>query len=46
MDFTLSQELKTMQEMARDFTKKEILPKVNEDEKNCRFQREIVGRIG
>lgn len=46
MDFTLSKELKTIQEMARDFAEKEILPKVNEDEKNCRFQREIVGKMG
>ncbi|MDI7261155.1 MAG: acyl-CoA dehydrogenase family protein [Thermodesulfobacteriota bacterium] len=46
MDFTISEELKKMQEMARDFTKKEILPKVNEDERNHRFQREIVQKMG
>lgn len=46
MDFTIPEELRTMQEMARDFAKKEILPKINEDEKNHRFQREIVSKMG
>lgn len=46
MDFTIPEELKKMQEMARDFAKKEILPKVNEDERNHRFQREIVQKMG
>lgn len=46
MNFTLPEELKTMQEMARDFVKKEILPKVNGDEKNHRFQLEIVRKMG
>ena len=46
MDFTIPEELKKMQEMARDFAKKEILPKVNEDEKNHRFQHEIVRKMG
>jgi glutaryl-CoA dehydrogenase (non-decarboxylating) len=46
MDFTLPEELKRMQQMARDFVKKEILPKVNEDENNHRFQREIVRKMG
>ena len=46
MDFTIPEELKTMREMAQDFAKKEILPEVNEDEKNHRFQREIVIKMG
>ncbi len=46
MDFTISEELKTMQEMARDFANKEILPKIKEDEKNHRFQDEIVRKMG
>ncbi len=46
MDFTIPEELKKMQEMALDFVQKEILPKINEDEKNHRFQREIVSKMG
>ncbi len=46
MDFTVPEELKKMQEMTRDFVKKEILPKIQEDEKNHRFQREIVRKMG
>lgn len=46
MEFTLSDELKAMQEMARDFVRNEILPKINEDERNHRFQREIVRKMG
>lgn len=46
MDFAIPDELKTMQEMARDFVKKEVLPKVNEDEKNHRFPRETVRKMG
>ncbi len=46
MDFTVPGELKKMQEMARDFAKKQILPTVNEDERNHRFQDEIVRRMG
>ena len=46
MDFTIPEELKTMQEMARDFVKKEVLPRVNEDEKNRHFPRETVRKMG
>jgi len=46
VDFTLPEELKTMQEMACDFAKKEILPRINEDEKNHRFQHELVKKMG
>jgi glutaryl-CoA dehydrogenase (non-decarboxylating) len=46
MDFTLSEEHRATQEMARDFVKKEIIPKVMEDEKNHRFQREIIDKMG
>lgn len=46
MDFTIPKELRTMQEMARDFLKKEVLPRVKEDEKNHRFPRELVKRMG
>jgi glutaryl-CoA dehydrogenase (non-decarboxylating) len=46
MDFAIPDELKTMQEMVRDFVKKEVLPKVNEDEKNHRFPRETVRKMG
>ncbi len=46
MEFAIPDELKKMQEMARDFVKKEVLPKVNEDEKNHRFPRETVRKMG
>ncbi len=46
MDFRIPEELKKMQEMVRDFAQKEILPKISEDEKNHRFQREIVSKMG
>jgi glutaryl-CoA dehydrogenase (non-decarboxylating) len=46
MDFKIPEELVTMQEMARDFVKKEVLPRVNEDERNHRFPRETVRKMG
>ena len=46
MDFAISSELKAMQKMARDFAESEIIPRINEDEKNHRFQRDIVGKMG
>jgi len=46
MDLRIPEELVTMQEMARDFVKKEVLPRVNEDEKNHHFPRETVRKMG
>jgi len=46
MDFTLNEELKSLQEMARHFVKNEVRSKINEDEKKHRFQREIVEKMG
>jgi glutaryl-CoA dehydrogenase (non-decarboxylating) len=46
MDFNISDELKMLQKLVRDFAIKEILPIVAEDERNQRFQREIVKKMG
>ena len=46
MDFNFSEDLKILQKSVRDFAKKEILPTVAEDERNHKFQVEIVKKIG
>ena len=46
MDFNLSEEFTILQKAVRDFAKKEILPVVAEDERNHRFQLEIVRKMG
>jgi len=46
MDFNLSEELKAMQKMARDLSQNEIIPRINEDEKEHRFQRDLVEKMG
>ena len=46
MDFNISGELKMLQKAVRDFANKEILPTLGEDERNHRFQREIVTKMG
>jgi glutaryl-CoA dehydrogenase (non-decarboxylating) len=46
MDFNLSEEMKALQKSVRDFAKREILPTLKEDEKNHRFQKEIVRKMG
>ena len=46
MDFNLSEDLKILQKSVRDFVKKEVLPIVAEDERNHRFQIEIIKKIG
>ena len=46
MDFELGDEIRAIQDMARKFTQNEILPRVAEDEKNHRFQEDIVKRMG
>lgn len=46
MDFDISDELKMLQKTVRDFAKKEILPTIAEDEKEHRFQGDIVRKMG
>jgi glutaryl-CoA dehydrogenase (non-decarboxylating) len=42
MDFSLTDEQKAMQEMAKNFAEKKITPTMEEDEKEHKFRREIV----
>jgi len=42
MDFSLTEEQKAMQEMAKNFAEKKIAPTMEEDEKEHKFRREIV----
>jgi glutaryl-CoA dehydrogenase (non-decarboxylating) len=46
MDYELSDDLRVMRKAARDFAEREIFPVVGEDEKNHRFQREIISKMG
>jgi len=46
MAFELSKEVKAIQQAAREFAAKEILPRVEEDEKNHRFQEDLVKKMG
>lgn len=46
MDFEFSEEIKAIQDMARKFVQKEILPRVAEDDKNNTFQRDLVKKMG
>jgi len=45
MIFSLTDEQKMMQEMARDFAQKEILPTLKEDEANHTFRPELVKKM-
>jgi glutaryl-CoA dehydrogenase (non-decarboxylating) len=45
MDFGLTDEQRLMQEMARDFAQKEIVPTLKEDEENHRFRPELVKKM-
>jgi glutaryl-CoA dehydrogenase (non-decarboxylating) len=45
MDFEFTDEIKAIQDMARKFAVNEILPRVAEDEKNHRFQKDIVQKM-
>ena len=45
MQFKLTDEQKMMQDMARDFAEKEILPTLKEDEKNHTFRPELVKKM-
>ena len=46
MDFELSEELKALQKLAREFAEREIAPSVTADERARRFPRELVTRMG
>jgi len=46
MTLKLSEEIVSIRDMARRFAEKEISPTVMEDEKNGRFQKEIVKKMG
>lgn len=46
MNFALTEEQRMLQEMARKFAEKEILPTMEEDEKNHRFRLETVKKMG
>jgi glutaryl-CoA dehydrogenase (non-decarboxylating) len=46
MDFVLSEELQMVRDMARDFAEREILPNIEDDEKNHKFRPEIVRKMG
>jgi glutaryl-CoA dehydrogenase (non-decarboxylating) len=46
MDFALTEELQMVRDMAKDFAEREILPNIEEDEKNHRFRPELVKKMG
>lgn len=43
--FELSKEIQAIQKVAREFARKEVLPRVAEDEKNHTFQRDLVAKM-
>jgi butyryl-CoA dehydrogenase len=45
MDFDLSDEQQLIRETARDFTDKEIVPRARENDRNCHFDTELIGKI-
>src|SRR5437868_9756173 len=46
MDFQLSDEQKLIQETARDFADREILPRVRDNDRAGRFDRELARKMG
>ena len=46
MDFGLTEEQQMMQDMAKNFAANEILPTLEDDEKNHRFRPEIAAKMG
>lgn len=46
MNFALTEEQRMLQETARKFAEKEILPTMEDDEKNHRFRLDIVKKMG
>ena len=46
MDFGLTEEQRMMQDTAKNFAEKEILPTLEEDEKNHTFRPDLVKKMG
>jgi glutaryl-CoA dehydrogenase (non-decarboxylating) len=46
MDFDLSEEHRIIRDVVRDFAEKEIRPVVDQDEKEHRFQRDLIRKMG
>src|SRR5689334_13940186 len=46
MNFELSEELAAVRELAREFAEKEIAPKAAEDDREHRFRRDLVEKMG
>jgi butyryl-CoA dehydrogenase len=46
MDFQLSDEQKLISEAAREFADREIAPRVRENDRAARFDRELAGKLG
>jgi glutaryl-CoA dehydrogenase (non-decarboxylating) len=46
MNFELTEELAAVRELARDFAEKEIAPKAAEDDREHRFRRDLVLKMG
>ena len=46
MDFDLNEELLAIQEAARQFAEKEVAPTVDEDDREHRFRRDLVSKMG
>jgi len=46
MDFELTEELAAVRELAREFSEKEIAPKAAEDDREHRFRRDLVLKMG
>ena len=46
MDFQLSDEQRLIQETAREFADKEILPRVRDNDRAGRFDRELATKMG
>jgi glutaryl-CoA dehydrogenase (non-decarboxylating) len=46
MDFDLPEELAEVQKLARDFAEKEIAPSAAQDDREHRFRKDLVGKMG
>jgi butyryl-CoA dehydrogenase len=46
MDFALSDEQKLISETAREFADKEIMPRVRDNDRAARFDRELASKLG
>jgi glutaryl-CoA dehydrogenase (non-decarboxylating) len=46
MEFELDEEIQAVRDMASRFAQKEVLPRIEEDERNQRFQRDLLDKMG